>query len=101
MKWTRGPGTTRPNNRGFMSGLGKNLPSQRGSGFWPGNEHNRTEPPVKTRTAGRLPGPVANTRSTQRLHLANQGNSGLVAELVRVHGALRSVRSKEKLEAEQ
>ena len=35
--------------------------AKRGSGFWPGLEPNRTEPPVKTRTAGGLPGPVANT----------------------------------------
>jgi hypothetical protein len=32
-----------------------------GSGFWPVLEPNRTEPQVKTRTAGGLPGPVANT----------------------------------------
>jgi hypothetical protein len=32
-----------------------------GSGFWPGLEPNRTEPLIKTRTAGGLPGPVANT----------------------------------------
>ena len=32
-----------------------------GSGLWPVLESNRTEPPVKTRTAGGLPGPVANT----------------------------------------
>jgi hypothetical protein len=39
-----------------------NLPKQSGSGFWPGNEPNRTEPPAKNRTAGGFPGPVANTR---------------------------------------
>jgi len=32
-----------------------------GSGFWPGLDMDQTEPPVKTRTAGRLPGPIANT----------------------------------------
>ena len=32
-----------------------------GSGFWPGLEPNRTEPPVKTQSAGGLPGPFANT----------------------------------------
>jgi len=31
------------------------------SGFWPGLGPNRTEPPVKTQTAGGVPGPVANT----------------------------------------
>jgi len=35
---------------------------QSGSGFWPGLEPNRTEPPAKNQTAGGLPGPVANTR---------------------------------------
>jgi hypothetical protein len=30
-------------------------------GFWPGNNPNRTEPPAKNRTAGWLPGLVANT----------------------------------------
>jgi len=32
-----------------------------GSGNWPGLEPNQTKLPVKTRTAGGLPGPVANT----------------------------------------
>jgi hypothetical protein len=36
-----------------------------GSGIWPGLEPNRTEPPVKTRTAGGLPGPVANTKRVE------------------------------------
>jgi len=38
-----------------------NPPRQCSMGFWPGNELNRNEPPVKTRSAGRLPGPVGNT----------------------------------------
>jgi len=41
-----------------------------GSGFWLVLEPNRTEPQVKTRTAGGLPGPVANTsRSTAKRKL--------------------------------
>jgi len=32
-----------------------------GSGFWPVLEPNRTEPQIKSRTAGGLPGPIANT----------------------------------------
>jgi uncharacterized protein with WD repeat len=39
--------------------------------------------------------------STQRRHQANDGKSGLVAERVRVLGALRSLRSKKKLVAEK
>jgi len=34
-------------------------------GFWQGLEPNQTEPLVKTRTAGGLPGPVANTTNKQ------------------------------------
>ena len=37
-------------------------PRQSGSGFWQGPKPNRTEQPVITRTAGGLPGPIANTR---------------------------------------
>jgi len=37
-------------------------PRQSGSGIWPVLELNWTEPPVKTQTAGGLPGPAANTR---------------------------------------
>ena len=40
-------------------------------------------------------------RSTQRCHQANEGKSGLEAERVRAHGALRSLRSKKKLPAEK
>jgi len=47
-----------------------NPPRPRGSGFWPGNEPNRTEPPVKTRTGGGLPGPVANTNHGLQMHLS-------------------------------
>jgi hypothetical protein len=52
-----------------------NPPAQRGSGFWPVVEPNRTEPPVKTRTAGGLPGPVANTRWGQA-RLVGAGEAG-------------------------
>ena len=41
----------------------------------------------------------ATKRSTRRPHHANQGNSGLEAELVRGVGALRSLRSKKMLAA--
>jgi len=40
-------------------------------------------------------------RSTQRHHQANEGKSGLEAERNRALGALRSLRSKKKLEAEK
>jgi hypothetical protein len=39
-------------------------------------------------------------RSTQRRHQENEGKSGLVAESIRVLGALRSLKSKKKLAAE-
>jgi len=39
-------------------------------------------------------------RSTQRRHQANEGKSGLVAERIRALGALRSLKSKKKLAAE-
>jgi hypothetical protein len=45
----------------FGSDLVTNPPSHTGSGFWPGNDPNWTEPPAKNRTAGGLPGPVTNT----------------------------------------
>ena len=38
-----------------------NLPRHSASGFWPGLEPNRQFFAVQTQTAGRLPGPVANT----------------------------------------
>jgi len=40
-------------------------------------------------------------RSTQRRHQANEGKSGFEAERVRALGALRSLRSKERLAAEK
>ena len=52
---------TRRNTRvdGYGSGFG--LPRVSRSGFWPGLEPNRPVFAVQTRTAGGLPGPVANT----------------------------------------
>jgi len=44
---------------GYKSGFG--LPIVSGSGCWTGLELNRPVCMVKTQTAGRLPGPVANT----------------------------------------
>jgi hypothetical protein len=40
-------------------------------------------------------------RSTQQFHQANEGKSGLEAERVRALGALRSLRSKNKLAAKK
>ena len=48
--------------QGFGSVRVTNPPRHSGSGFRPGNDPNRTEPPAKNRTAGGLPGPVANTK---------------------------------------
>jgi len=39
-----------------------NPPRHSGSGFWPCNDPNRTEPPAKNQTAGKFPGPIANTK---------------------------------------
>jgi len=47
---------------GYGSGFGP--PRRCGSGFWTVLEPNRTVFPVPTRTAGGLPGPVANTNHT-------------------------------------
>ena len=42
-----------------------NLPSQRGSGIWPGLELNRTEPLVKPRTAAEYPDPLITLAMTE------------------------------------
>jgi hypothetical protein len=62
-----GSSQTRRNPRvdGYGSGFGP--PRVCGSGFWPVLEPNRPVFAVQTRTAGGLPGPVANT--TQDAHL--------------------------------
>jgi hypothetical protein len=61
---TDGSSQTRRNPRvdGYGSGFGP--PRVCGSGFWPVLEPNRPVFAVQTRTAGELPGPVANTRYT-------------------------------------
>jgi len=48
-------------------------PRQRASGFWPVLEPIWTEMPAKNRTAGVLPGPIANTSAAA--HSKNHGNS--------------------------
>jgi len=47
--------------QGFVSVRVTNPLRHSGSGCWPGNDPNRTELPANNRTAGGLPGPVANT----------------------------------------
>jgi hypothetical protein len=66
-KWNHGPVPTRPKDRGFMSGPGNNPAKTTRVGFLAisGTEPNRTEPPVKMRTASGLPGPVAYTKHDQ------------------------------------
>jgi len=61
---TDGCSETRQNPRvdGYGSGFGP--PRRCGSGFWTVLEPNRTVFPVRTRTAGGFPGPVATTRWT-------------------------------------
>jgi len=49
-------------------------PTQNGSGFWIALQLNRTVLPVQTQSAGRLPGPVANT--TQQPLLIQKGTVG-------------------------
>jgi len=49
---------------GYRSGVGP--PGVRGSGFWTVVERNRRVFAVQTRTAGGLPGPVANTTQKRR-----------------------------------
>jgi len=58
---TDGSSQTRQNPQvdGYGSGFGP--PRRCGSGFWTVLEPNQTGFPVRTRTAGGLPGPVANT----------------------------------------
>jgi len=60
---TNGSSETRQNQ--WVTGYGYGFGPQRscGSGFWTVLEPNRTLYPVQTRTAGGLPGPVANTSS--------------------------------------
>jgi len=55
---------TRENPRVDRYGSGFGPPRRCGSDFWTVLEPNRTVYPVQTRTAGGLPGPVANTTPT-------------------------------------
>jgi len=61
---TYGSSQTRQNPRVDGYGYGFGPPRSSGSGFWKGLEPNRTVFPIQTRTAGGLPGPVANTTYT-------------------------------------
>ena len=58
---TDGASQTWQNARVDGYGYGFGPPRNSGSGFWTGLEPNRTIFPVQTKTAGGLPGPVANT----------------------------------------
>jgi len=60
---TDGSSQTRQNPRVDRYGYGFGPPRSCRSGFWMGLEPNWTVFLVKTRTAGRLPGPIANTSS--------------------------------------
>jgi len=59
---TQGSSQTGQNLRVDGYGSGFCQPRCSGSGFWTGFEPNRTVVAVRTRTAGGLPGPVANTK---------------------------------------
>ena len=58
---TDGSSQTLQNPRADGYGYGFGPPRSSASGFWMGLEPNRTVFPVQTRTAGRLPRPIANT----------------------------------------
>jgi hypothetical protein len=62
--WNRGPHPFQPQNTGWFAVRETTPPRQSRSRCWPGLEPNRTDPQVKTRTAGRLPAPFATTRCT-------------------------------------
>jgi len=70
--WTDGSSQTPQNPRvdGYGSGFG--LPRRCGSGFWTVLEPNWTVFPVRTRTAGGYPWPVANTRWRPMLLVVKQ-----------------------------
>jgi len=59
--WNRGPVPTQLNTQGSMFGPGNKPAKTKWVGFRPGLERNRTEALAKNRSAGRFPGPVANT----------------------------------------
>ena len=60
-------GSNLAKNPRFYGRTGEQPVKTKRVGFWPCLEPNRTEPPVKTRTAGGLPRPVANTTCEYRL----------------------------------
>jgi len=72
---TDGSSQTRRNPRvdGYGSGFG--TPRVCGSGFWPVLEPNRPVFAVQTRTAGGLPGPVANTTDGHLLGITTDNAS--------------------------
>jgi len=55
VKWNRSPGSPQPKT------AGNNPANTKRVRFWPGLEPNQTKLPFKSRTAGGLPRPVANT----------------------------------------
>ena len=63
-----GSSQTRQNPRVDWYGSGFGPPRLSGSGFWTVLEPNRPGFAGQTRTAGRLPGPVANTSSILQIH---------------------------------
>jgi len=65
-----GSSQTQGNPRVNRYGAGFGLPRRNWSGFLMGLELNGTVFPVQTRTAGGLPGPVANTRSNCRIWIS-------------------------------
>jgi len=81
---TDGSSQTRQNPRVDGYGYGFGPPRSSGSGFWTGLEPNRTVFPVQTRTAGGLPGPVANTTPAE----LGTERGKLVFWLLTVEGAL-------------
>jgi len=89
--WTDGSSQTRQNPRVEGYGYGFSPPRYSGSGFWTGLELNRTIFPVQTRTAGGLPGPVANTTPDaetwlqSRLHLRPAPNPPQLVTLPEVN----------------
>jgi len=75
---TDGSTQTQQNLQFDMNQSGFGLPTGSGSGFWTALDPIQTVFPVRTRTAGGLPGPVANTISTKyiKAHLVYPHLSG-------------------------
>jgi hypothetical protein len=91
---TDGSSQTRRNPRvdGYGSGLG--LPRVCGSGFWTVLEPNRPIFEVQTRTAGGLPGPVANTRhckhicEVEYINIQRPGGWNIITSILAHKGSL-------------